>query len=62
MDNSGLIYAGQNQQLKVAQNLKNAGQLAAQNNLNIQTATLTQTSARSIIAGLTSDGSLANQG
>ncbi|MDN8362358.1 hemagglutinin repeat-containing protein [Acinetobacter baumannii] len=62
LDNSGLIYAGQNQQLKVAQNLKNAGQLAAQNNLNIQTATLTQTSAGSIIAGLTSDGSLANQG
>jgi len=61
-DNSGLIYAGQDQQLKVAQNLKNAGQLAAQNNLNIQTATLTQTSAGSIIAGLTSDGSLANQG
>ncbi len=62
LDNSGLIYAGQNQQLKVAQNLKNAGQLAAQNNLNIQTATLSQTSAGSIIAGLTSDGSLANQG
>lgn len=62
LDNSGLIYAGQDQQLKVAQNLKNAGQLAAQNNLNIQTATLTQTSAGSIIAGLTSDGSLANQG
>lgn len=62
LDNIGLIYAGQNQQLKVAQNLKNAGQLAAQNNLNIQTATLTQTSAGSIIAGLTSDGSLANQG
>ncbi|WP_339328575.1 hemagglutinin repeat-containing protein [Acinetobacter nosocomialis] len=62
LDNSGLIYAGQNQQLKVAQNLKNAGQLAAQNNLNIQTATLTQTSAGSIIAGLISDGSLANQG
>ncbi len=58
LDNSGLIYAGQDQQLKVAQNLKNAGQLAAQNNLNIQT----QTSAGSIIAGLTSDGSLANQG
>lgn len=62
LDNSGLIYAGQDQQLKVAQNLKNAGQLAAQNNLNIQTATLTQTSAGSIIAGLKSDGSLANQG
>ncbi|KHO14397.1 adhesin HecA family 20-residue repeat protein [Acinetobacter baumannii] len=62
LDNSGLIYAGQNQQLKVAQNLKNAGQLAAQNNLNIQTATLIQTSAGSIIAGLISDGSLANQG
>lgn len=62
LDNSGLIYAGQNQQLKVAQNLKNAGQLAAQNNLNIQTATLTQTSSGSIIAGLTPDGSLASQG
>lgn len=62
LDNSGLIYAGQNQQLKVVQNLKNTGQVAAQNNLNIQTATLTQTSAGSIIAGLTSDGSLASQG
>ncbi|WP_228272628.1 two-partner secretion domain-containing protein [Acinetobacter soli] len=62
LDNSGLIYAGQNQQLKVAQNLNNAGQVAAQNNLNIQTATLTQTSAGSMIAGLTSEGALANQG
>ncbi|WP_343316500.1 hemagglutinin repeat-containing protein [Acinetobacter soli] len=62
LDNSGLVYAGQNQQLKVAQNLNNAGQVAAQNNLNIQTATLTQTSAGSMIAGLTSEGALANQG
>ncbi len=62
LDNSGLIYAGQNQQLKVAQNLNNTGQIAAQDNLNIQTATLTQTSAGSMIAGLTSEGALANQG
>ncbi len=61
-DNRGLVYAGQNQTLEVNQSLKNAGQLAAHNNLNVKAGSLAQTETGSMIAGLASAGTLAKQG